>query len=469
MKKFSNLLIAVPLLVGGIAFSGMHQTIEAQQSGNDIRLRTARFWRGDSRTLLEGVVGLPVAASVRTIELAVSDSAGRVLHTESWTDSASANASALAALNAEITSKLELVLLPGSYRVALRRSQNGQVDSTVSLVRGFAATPLVSDIVLSARMRVLGEGEEPSAAEMKRGRYAIERGTRVTVLPTEPRLWYYLELYRQGADSIAQLDFRVYRQNSDSSLVRVTRQVAVTQRGTVDAAALVVQGLPPGDYRLALTARAGNREETREALFTMGSFESAPVAAQPAGATQSEAALYERYFTLAIRPDAEINHLVEALTTSAPSEAVSENAVNALSTDAKRRFLARYWSRVPDPDPATPQHELLEEYSERVDYVVARFTEHRGRSGVRTDRGLYYLRFGQPDARQTIQMGNRRELELWKYTRGRAVKIAFLDETGFQNFNMIYVTGDPATQSLPDWADRIGRNEREAIQALINF
>lgn len=449
----------------------MTQTLEAQQqSGNDIRLRTARFWRGDGRTLLEGVVGLPVAASVRTIELAVSDSTGRVLHTESWTDSANVNASALAAMDAEITNKLELILLPGSYRIAVRRTQNGQVDSAVSEVRGFASTPMVSDIVLSARMRVLAEGEEPSAAEMKRGRYAIESGARVTVLPSEPRLWYYIELYRQGADSIAELDFRVNRVNSDSSLVRVKRQVAVAERGTVDAAALVVQGLPPGDYRMVLTARAGSREETREAMFTMASFEEAPVAVQAApGATQSETAIFERYFTLANRPDAEIENLVEALTISAPSEAVSENAVSGLSVDAKRRFLARYWSRVPDPNPATPQHELLEEYAERVSFVVARFKEHRGRSAVRTDRGRYYLRFGQPDATQTVRMGNNRQLEIWKYTRGRLIKIGFLDETGFQNFNMVYVSGDPASQSLPDWADRIGRNEREAIQTLINF
>ena len=456
--------------MSGIALSGFAiSAAEAQEAKQDVQLRTARFWRGDNRTLLEGVVGLPVATATRSVELVVRDSTGKVLHTESWTDSANANASALAALNAQTASKLELILLPGLFTLAVKRNQGGQVDSATTQVRGFAETPVLSDVVLSARMRVLADKEEPLPAEMKRGRYAIERGARVTVLPNEPRLWYYMELYRQGPDSIAQLEFRVVSTNSDSALVRVTRQVAVAQRGTVDAAALVVQGLPPGDYRLVVNATSGGRTERRETPFAMGSWESVPVTVAASGATQSESALRDRYFTLAAMPDAELHLVVDAMTVSAPGESVSEGSVSGLTTDAKRLFLARYWSRVPDPKPETPQHEVLDEYLQRVRYVSANFTEQRGRTAVRTDRGRIYLRFGPPDARQEIQMQNRRSLDIWKYTRRRNVKIAFLDETGFQNFNLVYASGDPTLQSLADWADRIGRTERDAIDAIINF
>jgi GWxTD domain-containing protein len=456
--------------LGGVALSGFTvSAAEAQEAKQEVQLRAARFWRGDNRTLLEGVVGLPVATATRAVELVVRDSTGKVLHTENWTDSASANATALAALNAQIASKLELILLPGLYTLAVKRTQGGQIDSAALDVRGFADTPVLSDVVLSARMRVLADKEEPTPAEMKRGRYAIERGARVMVLPNEPRLWYYVELYRQGADSVAQLEFRVMRNHSDSALVRVTRQVAVAQRGTVDAAALVVQGLPPGDYRLVVNATSGGRTERREAPFAMGTWESVPVAAAAPGTTQSESALRDRYFTLAVMPDAEVGLVVDALTVSAPGEAVSEGSVQGLTTDAKRLFLARYWSRIPDPKSETTQHEVLDEYLQRVRYVGANFTEQRGRTAVRTDRGRIYLRFGPPDARQEIQMQNRRSLDIWKYTRRRNVKIAFLDETGFQNFNFIYASGDPTLQSLADWADRIGRNERDAIDAIINF
>ncbi|HEX6065885.1 MAG TPA: GWxTD domain-containing protein [Longimicrobiales bacterium] len=470
MKQSLIRLIAVSLVTGGAALGGFAiSAAEAQEAKQDVQVRAARFWRGDNRTLLEGVVGLPIATVTRTVELAVRDSTGKVLHTENWTDSATANSNALAALNAQTASKLELILLPGLYTITVKRNQGGVTDSAAMQVRGFADTPVLSDVVLSARMRVLADKEEPGPAEMKRGRYAIERGARVTVLPNEPRLWYYTELYRQGADSIAQLEFRVVSANSDT-LVRVNRQVAVAPRGTVDAAALVVQGLPPGEYRLVVNATSGGRTERRETAFAMGSWENVPAATvASSGNTMSESTLTNRYFSLAVMPDAEVANMVEALTLSAPADAVSEGSVAGLTTDAKRLFLARYWSRLPDPKPDTPQHEILDEYASRVRYIAANFVEERGRSALRTDRGEIYLRYGPPDARQQVQMQNRRSLDIWKYTRRRNVKIAFLDETGFQHFNRVFVSGDPTMQSLADWADRIGRNERDAIDAIINF
>ncbi len=456
--------------MSGIAISGICiNTADAQQATDDLKLRTARFWRGEGRTLLEGVVGLPVAAANRSVEVVVRDSEGRVLHSESWTDSASVNASAMASLKAETATQLELLLAPGAYSIAVRRTEGATVDSAVNKVEGFADAPVLSDVVLSARMRVLAENEQPLSAEMKRGRYAIERGARVMVLPHEPRLWYYVELYPQGADSLAQLEFRVIRANQpDSALVRVNRQVRVGSGGTVDAAALVVQGLPPGDYQLVVTASSGGKTERRETQFAMGSWENVPAVTAAPGATQSESALMDRYFVLAVRPDADINMMVEALTVSAPGEAVSSATVSGLTTDAKRRFLARYWSRVPDPQPDTPQHELIEEYAERLRYINVMFKEGQ-RSAVRTDRGRIFLRLGQPDVRQQVEMSNKRSVDIWKYTRRRNVKIAFLDETGFGNYNFIYASGDPTLVPLADWADRVGRNERDAINAILNF
>ena len=469
MTKLIRHWTSIPLLASGIAFSGTLQLLPAQSPDGEVQLRATRFWRGEARTLLEGVIGLPVASATRTVELTVRDSTGRTLHTERWTDSADTNAAALAGMQAQTATKFELLLDPGLYTIVARRSALGAADSAAVQVRGFAATPVASDLVLSAAMRVLGANEEPSAAEMKRGRYAIERGARVTVLPHDPKLWYYVELYRQGADSVAQLDFRVLRAGADSALVRVTRQVAVAERGTVDAAALVVAGLPPGDYRLQLIARSGGREETREARFSMASFASAPIAAAPRGVTVAEATLMERYFAADSRSDAEVGALIEALTMSAPGEPVPTASVTGLSPDAQRRFLARYWSRLPDTDPSTAQHELLEEYIERVRYIERHFSEQRGRSAVRTDRGRIYLKYGPADMRQQVQMGNNRALDVWKYTRMRNIKFAFLDETGFQNYNLIYAKGDPSEQSLADWADRVGRNEREAINVILNF
>lgn len=464
--------MAIPLIAGGIAFSGAVESAEAQQAGRDhVQVRTARFWRGEGRTLLEGVIGLPVATSTRTIDLTVRDSTGEVLHSETFTDSALAQSAALAALKAQTTNMLELLLNPGLYDVEVKSSEPGRTDSARVSVRGFAATPVISDVVVSAGMRVLAADEKPGPAEMQRGRYAIERATRVTLLPTEPRLWYYLELYRQGADSaVAQLEFRVLPEGRDTALVRVVRNVAIGARGTVDAAALVVQGLPPGDYRLRVTAKSGDREEQRESQFTMASFEvAAPLAAAPtAGASASEGALYDRYFAPNVSGDEVINQIVEALTISAPGERVEKETL-ALDTDAKRRFLARYWSRVPDSAPATPEHDVAVEYLERVAHVVRAYGEggRAGRSGLRTDRGRIYMKFGQPDVSQTFNISNSsKSVEVWKYTRRRALKYAFLDESGFQNFNLVYTT-DPQERTLHDWVERVG--DQQTFYDIMRF
>jgi GWxTD domain-containing protein len=462
--------MTIPLVAGGIAFSAVIQRAEAQQTNsNDLRVRVARFWRGEGRTLLEGVIGMPVATATRTVDLAVRDSAGNVLHSETFVDSASAQAATLAAMKAQTTSMLELLLGPGLYDVSVRSAEPGRTDSAHVGVRGFESAPVLSDVVLSAHMRVLASDEKPTAAEMQRGRYAIERGTRVTVLPAEPRLWYYLELYRQGSDSVAQLEFSVVPDGKDAPLFSLKpRNISVGARGTVDAAAIPVAGLPPGDYKLMVVARSGGREERRESAFTMGSFETAaPVAAASTGGSASEAAVYERYFTLAVRGDAAINEIVEALTVGAPGDQVSEDT-KSLPVDAKRRFLARYWSRVPDPVPTTPQHEVLDEYLKRVSHVSLSFSEGvRGRPGVKTDRGRIYLKFGPPDELHTLQRaGKNGVVELWKYTGRRALKYAFLDETGFQNFNLVFTT-DPQERTAHDWRDRVA--SAEAIGDIIRY
>lgn len=464
MLKFRRGWLAIPLLLGGIASGFVPNEASAQAADGDIRLRTARFWRGEGRTLFEGVVGLPVPQSTRTIELVVRDSTGQVLHSETKTDSASAQAAALAALNAETTTQLELLLDPGLYHVTVRRTEGGRTDSATAQVRGFAAAPVISDLVVSARMRVLAAGEEPGSVEMKRGRFAIERASRVTVQPSDPKLWYYLELYHQEADSMAQVEIRILPAGGDSALVRTTRNVAVGVRGTVDAAAMVVQGLPPGDYRMVMTASSGNRTETREAAFTMASFASnAPVAA--AG---SESGIFDRYFAPNVRPDAEINQIVEALMMAAPGENVVPAAVPS-DVDGKRRYLARYWTRLPDPAPATPRHELVDEYLQRVEYANRRFGEsgRAGRSGVKTDRGRIYLKYGPPDATLPLDVtGSQKRVEVWKYSRNRGLKYVFLDESGFANFSLAYST-DPQERGLADWMDRVF--DPDTIRQILTF
>jgi GWxTD domain-containing protein len=268
-------------------------------------------------------------------------------------------------------------------------------------------------------------------------------------------------LYAAGdAGAKTDLEFAVSRSSGGAPLFRTTRTL-VPGGGSVDVARIPLQGLPPGDFVLTVTARRGAQEEVRQAAFSMGA---APAAAAEVAGT--EGALFDQYFAPAIRNDSTVRELVEALILAAPGEPVAKNN-QQLPVDAQRRYLARYWSRIPDPAPSTPKHELLEEFAERVRFVAREYREREiGRSGVATDRGRIYLKFGAPDAKLPLPMTNNRAVEVWKYSRLRNLKYAFLDETGFHNFNLVYTT-DPYEQSAADWQDRV--NDPETIRQILGF
>ena len=438
------------------------------------RIRVARFYMmGDGKTRVDAVIGVPVRGETDRnpqVELTVKDSKGQVLFRESWTDTISDRLAQVAKTRAgtETTVPVTFAVQPGTYSVTVAVTRGTQRDSSQQTFIGFGTQPLISDVLVTNRVRALADGEQPTSAEVRKGRLAIETGTRTIVLPTEPKLSYYLELYPVGGAPVdEELEFRIVRASGGDPLFRTQRPLKVNERGGVDAGSIPVQGLPPGDYKLVISAKLGDRTEQREAAFTMGSMADAPVLVTTVtGGTASEADLIDRYFSPTVRNDSSINQLVEALTLASPGESVPRNTTQ-LPVEAKRRFLGRFWSRMPDRVPGTPQHELLEEYIGRVDFVAKNFTEKEiGRSGVRTDRGRIYLKFGPPDAKQPLPMQGNKAVEVWKYTRARNLKFAFLDETGFSNFNLIYTT-DPNEQSLSDWQDRV--RDIDTIRLILAF
>ncbi len=66
-----------------------------------------------------------------------------------------------------------------------------------------------------------------------------------------------------------------------------------------------------------------------------------------------------------------------------------------LQTDAERdAFIEQFWRRR-DPDPSTAANEYKEEYYRRIAYANEHFT--LGLAGWKTDRGMIYIKYGQPD------------------------------------------------------------------------
>ncbi|MEX0890797.1 MAG: GWxTD domain-containing protein [Gemmatimonadota bacterium] len=469
-------LVALPL-VGGVT-GAPSAPWDAFQESEDVRVRHARFWRPNSQsTLVEVIVGLRVGAgavdvaSAPRVELVVTDAAGQEIHRTSWVDTISATVREVARSqgSVELAEQLRVALLPGTYDFHVMMDTPVGRDSTATRVEAFEVGPLLSDVLVSGGIRILDEGERPTGAELVKGDYAIEAGSRVVLLPTRSELWYYLELYSpEGTEPVeTQLDFRVEPASGSGASVELQRRILLASPGAVDAAKLDLTGMPPGEYRLVVTATAGERMDRRTVAFTIGAFGTGPVVAQagpPRGAL-TEPQLYDRYFLPGVLDSTQVSQLVQALAVAPPGPSIDRSMLG-LDTEAQGRFLARYFSRL-DLGPATPEHELYEEFRDRVAFVEREYAEKDiGRPGIHTDRGRIYLRYGPPDERLLLPVTQNRGVEAWRYTRNRSRKYVFLDETGFQHYNLIYAE-DPNEQTVPNWEERVG--DRDVVNEIRSF
>ncbi len=96
----------------------------------------------------------------------------------------------------------------------------------------------------------------------------------------------------------------------------------------------------------------------------------------------------------------------------------------------------RYW-RGTDPNPATPEHELIDEYLQRVRVANEQFNDEGG-PGWLTERGEVFISIGPPneiiDRRAEQQIGRGRYI-VWNYYDYR-LALNFIDDTGFGRFRL---------------------------------
>lgn len=256
---------------------------------------------------------------------------------------------------------------------------------------------------------------------------------------------YYAEIYLAAPETVA-VAMRVTRQDGGQVIAVAPQQLALGTGGGAARGLVPLAGLPAGDYRLELMVKGRGGEQVRAAPFGMAGFETeAALAAVTPGPRDKFDGMAEAQLDTLYAP------LVYVMT------GAEQGVYPTLSEDGKRNFLRQFWGKR-DPTPGTPRNEAQEDYYRRIADANQRFREGGSAQipGWRTDRGRIFLKYGPPDeVLSRPQTGNANPYELWKYTHGRALKYAFLDQTRFGNYALIW-TDDRREPSRPNWQELLG-------------
>lgn len=107
--------------------------------------------------------------------------------------------------------------------------------------------------------------------------------------------------------------------------------------------------------------------------------------------------------------------------------------------EEQRNFFTETWKSI-DPTPDTERNELMDEYYYRVQMANRRFSGHR--EGWRSDRGMIYVIYGEPDAIEEHHMEiNTKPYIIWYYyTINRS--FVFVDYTGFGDYQLSEPLGE---------------------------
>ena len=452
----------LPFLVAGAASAAPGQ--RATGPGRALSVDCTRYWRAPGNTLLEGLVHVDFAALGGTstpaqVDFAVLDDAARTLHSESW--DVALPPIAASGVRGEVSTPFTVALAPGKYVVSVRLSHGVAVDSVSVPVEAFATAPALSDLVATPAIRVAQDSEALAGSEMRRGRYVVERVPRVALYAANPGLAYYIELYPGAEAQPDQVSFDVRSSDGARTLFHTGQAVQVAGAGSPLVGRLNLAGLPTGDYRLVVGVKRADALQERSAGFTMLPLDavepriaSAPPPRPAGDATATQVEARARYFSPDVLPDSVLKGLVEALVLAPPGPPPPK-VLRTITGQPLRDMVAQYFARL-DPTPGTGRNQLYEEYADRLKNVNRLYSEPQThRPGVHTDRGRIYMKYGAPDEKTEMELENRHNLELWKYSRQRGLRFVFLDETGFGHLNLIMST-DPNEPSAPDWQERIG-------------
>jgi GWxTD domain-containing protein len=436
------------------------------QSTPSVEATALRFLRGDA-TMVHGICRVPFALlteaagtneAVYRVDVVVRDSAGTLLHESGW--SQSVGAGLLAVAGASTVEQFAFTVTAGRYvvLVSVADSTSGQAYRTRLDVSALPAQARLSDLLVSSAMRRATEADAVAGpGELQLGAYFVSANPRPVVMPRQPHLHYYVELY-PGTDATVSMTVRVLDSEGRTLTETAAQELSVPAAGGVAARMLDLTGLPEGGYRLELAAQFPDGEVVRSARFAMAGFETE---AQIAELTTAQ----DLRDPFAAMVESQLDSLYAPLVYVMESD--ERGIYEGLSVDGKRNYMRQFWEKR-DPTPGTPANEYYAAYYQSFDEANRRFRlSGAGRvDGWRTDRGRIFLKRGEPEETLRRPMsGDTPPYEAWKYTRPRPLKYVFLDQSGLGDYRLIY-TDDRTETSRADWQEQLGQ---QAVEDVLRF
>ena len=461
MKEMLVQSMGMAALVGCCAARAAAQA--PQQPTASLELDAVRFYRSSSTqtvvdgfgrvpfTLLDPLTRGPDGMAAYRVTISVRDSANLELVNQSWTRTVPARMLSMA--RGSTLEHFTFAAKPGTYAVELmvRDPASERVARQRVSLTTYAAAPPVSDLLLATGMRAADSAL--SGSELRKGGVIIEAADRPLLTPQQAQLGYYLERYSQTPETAA-VSVRIVGGDTATVVKTAPQLVPFGAGGGITRGMVDLAGLPPGEYGFEVVVKGHDTTVTRRAPFRMGGMETvamtAPVAPPDIFAQLSEAQLDTLY-----------GPLVYLMTSD------EMGIYSTLTVQGKRDFLRRFWAKR-DPTPATAVNELQVDFYSRIKEANRRFREGGAAEipGWRTDRGRIFIKYGPPqEVMQRPQAGNTLPYEVWKYTRNRALKYVFLDQTQFGNYALIW-TDDRREPSRPNWQSLLGP---EAVQDVERF
>lgn len=437
-------------LVAGMTTSARSQSLE---------VTAVRFYRaGSGQTVVDAFCQVPfvlldqlprsttgAGTAAYRFAVTVRDTAVLELLAQSWTQTVATRLLSMARGSA--VEHFSFAARPGRYTidVTVTDSATGRVSRQRAEVEAYRTAPPASDLLLATSLReAAGPADTPGPGEIRKGALLLQASGRPVLTPQQARLGYYLELYPQRPETMT-VAVRV-KSSANAQLVATPgERIPVAAGGGVTRGMIDLAGLPPGEYRLEVVAAASKDTVVRGAAFRMAGFETEAAISEAAQPQDRFAAMTEAELDTVYLP---LVYLMAA---------GEQGAYTGLTLEGKRRWLRLFWEKR-DPTPGTPRNEAQEDFYRRIGDANRRFREGGAAKipGWRTDRGRIFIKYGAPDeVLNRPQAGNTRPFEVWKYTRGRALKYVFLDQTLFGNYVLIW-TDDRREPSRPNWQEMLG-------------